>query len=218
VATILECERITGPRGGVVSGPSDRDAELVQALRRGEPDAADRLVATYQSRAYRLARRITGNVEDAEEAVQDAFWSVLQNIALFRGDAAFGTWLYRIVTNGALQKIRRRRGQPLEMALDEVLPVFDEHGRHVSPCVDWSSAVEDASREAELRLALTAAIDELPAHYRPALVLRDVEGLSLAEIAETLGIPIGTVKTRIHRARLFVRNRLTKSLAVGLVV
>jgi RNA polymerase sigma-70 factor (ECF subfamily) len=208
---------MAGPRGVVTLDRIDRDAELVHALRRGEPDAADRLVATYQSRAYRLARRITGNVEDAEEAVQDAFWSVLRKIALFRGDAAFGSWLYRIVTNGALQKVRRRRGQRVEIALDEVLPVFDEHGEHVSPCVDWSSAVEDASREAELRLALTAAIDELPAHYRPALVLRDVEGLSLAEIAETLGIPIGTVKTRIHRARLFVRNRLTESLAVGLV-
>ena len=216
MATILECERMAGSRGVVISDRIDRDAELVQALRRGEPDAADRLVATYQSRAYRLARRITGNGEDAEEAVQDAFWSVLQKIALFRGDAAFGSWLYRIVANGALQKVRRR-GQRLEIALDEVLPVFDEHGEHVSPCVDWSSAVEDASRQAELRLALTAAIDELPAHYRAALVLRDVEGLSLAEIAETLGILSGTVKTRIHRARLFVRNRLTESLAVGLV-
>ena len=216
MATILECERVAGPRGVVISDRIDRDAELVQALRRGELDAADRLVATYQSRAYRLARSITGNVEDAEEAVQDAFWSVLQKIALFRGDAAFGSWLYRIVANSALQKVRRR-GQRLEIALDEVLPVFDEHGEHVSPCVDWSSAVEDASRQAELRLALTAAIDELPAHYRAALVLRDVEGLSLAEIAETLGILSGTVKTRIHRARLFVRNRLTESLAVGLV-
>ena len=217
MATILDSECVAGLRDVVIADRIDRDGELVHALRRGEPDAADRLVATYQSRAYRLARRITGNVEDAEEAVQDAFWTVLQKIALFRGDAAFGSWLYRIVANGALQKIRRRRGQRLEIALDEVLPVFDEHGEHVSPCVDWSSAVEDASREAELRLALTAAIDELPAHYRPALVLRDVEGLSLAEIAETLGIPIGTVKTRIHRARLFVRNRLTESLAVGLV-
>lgn len=200
----------------MISDRIDRDAELVQALRRGEPDAADRLLATYQSRAYRLARGITGNVEDAEEAVQDAFWSVLQKIALFRGDAAFGSWLYRIVANGALQKVRRR-GQRLEIALDEVLPVFDEHGEHVSPCVDWSSAVKDASRQAELRLALTAAIDELPTHYRAALVLRDVEGLSIAEIAETLGILSGTAKTRIHRARLFVRNRLTTSLAVGLV-
>ena len=216
MATILECERTVGPRGLVIADRIDRDAKLVQALRRGEPDAADRLVSTYQSRAYRLARRITGNVEDAEEAVQDAFWSVLQKIALFRGDAAFGSWLYRIVANGALQKVRRR-GQRLEIALDEVLPVFDEYGEHVSPCVDWSSAVEDASRQAELRLALTTAIDELPAHYRAALVLRDVEGLSIAEIAETLGLLSGTVKTRIHRARLFVRNRLTESLAVGLV-
>ena len=210
---ILECENTVPPGRAEVSLRLDRDAELVQSLRRGDPDAADRLVTTYQNRAYRLALGITGNGHDAEEVVQDAFCNVLRKIGLFRGEAAFGSWLYRIVANAACQKLRRRRWQRLEVTLDEVLPVFDENGRHVAPCVDWSASVHDASGAAELRLALTAAIDELPAHFRPALVLRDVEGLPVDEIAEALGLPIGTVKTRIHRARLFLRKRLSEFMA-----
>jgi RNA polymerase sigma-70 factor, ECF subfamily len=216
VATILEYDSMVAPRRAPVPHRIDRDAQLVQALRRGEPTAADRLVETYQGRAYRLACGITGNAQDAEEVVQDAFCSVLRKIDLFRGDAAFGSWLYRIVANGACQKLRRRRWQRLEVTLDEVLPVFDENGRHATQGVDWSAAVDDTSRAAELRLALNAALDELPAHYRAALVLRDVEGVSVAEIAETLGLSIANVKTRVHRARLFVRKRLTELLAVEL--
>jgi len=87
---------------------ADRDWRLVRALRLREPTAADRLVATYSDRAYRLAVRITGNEQDAEEAVQDAFWSVVRKIDTFRGDSAFGSWVYRIVSNGAYEKIRRR--------------------------------------------------------------------------------------------------------------
>jgi RNA polymerase sigma-70 factor (ECF subfamily) len=216
VATILEYESMVSPGRTVVSRRIDRDAELARAVWRGDPDAADRLVTTYQSRAYRLAFGITGNAQDAEEVVQDAFCSVLRKIDSFRGDAAFGSWLYRIVANAAYRKLRGRRRQREKIAVDEVLPVFDESGRHATPCNDWSAVVDDPCRNTELRLALTAALEELPAHYRTALVLRDVEGLSVAEVAETLGLSVENVKSRVHRARLFVRKRLTESLAVRL--
>src|SRR5437016_314776 len=192
---------------------ADRDWRLVRALRLREPTAADRLVATYGDRAYRLAVRITGNEQDAEEAVQDAFWTVVRKIDTFRGDSAFGSWLYRIVANGARQKLRSRRRSRSDFSLDEVLPFFDEQGRHVAGSADWSTGVDDESLQTDLRMVLTSALDELPAHYRTALVLRDLEGLSNVEIAEALGMSIPNVKSRVHRARLFLRKRLTDTMA-----
>ena len=130
--------QIHGSRPGVVHTRADRDCSLVGALRRGEPTAADSLVATYGDRAFRLAIRITGNAEDAEEVVQDALWSVIRKIEMFRGDSAFGSWLYRVVANAAYQRLRKRRGRSADVSLDTVLPVFDRHGRHAEPVADWS--------------------------------------------------------------------------------
>ena len=195
----------------VHSGRGERDGQLVEALRYGEAGAAERLVRTYQGRAYRLAIGITGNPEDAEEVVQDAFWAAIRKIDTFRGEAAFGSWLYRIVVNGACNRIRSRRAQPMELTLDDVLPGFDGNGRHAAPVADWSASVDAPSCRAELRLAVGAAIRELPVRYRAALVLRDVEGLSTAEVAAALGLTLSNAKNRIHRARLFVRKRLTES-------
>src|SRR5438876_4030569 len=111
----------------------DRDGSLVAALRRGEPTAAEDLVAAYGDRACRLATRITGNPQDAEEAVQDAFLSLIRKIDTFRGDSAFGSWLYRIVANAAYQHCRRRGGRVADVSLDKLLRTFDEHGRPVAP-------------------------------------------------------------------------------------
>lgn len=140
--------------------------------------------------------------------------TVIRKIDTFRGESAFGSWLYRIVANGAYYKLRRRQGQRMEIALDDVLPVFDEDGRHAAPVADWSACVDDPCRRAELRLAMSSAIDELPAHYRAALILRDVEGWSCSEVADALSITVGNVKARVHRARLFIRQRLSESLSV----
>src|SRR4029453_6730355 len=179
------------------------DHDIVEALRFRTAGGAETLVAGYGERAYRLARRITGNGQDAEEVVQDAFWTVIRKIDTFRGESAFGSWLYRIVANAAYQKLRGRPYRRHDISLDEVLPLLDESGRHVAPAVDWSPRLDDPGIQVELRLALTAGIDELPATYRMVLVLRDVEGQSNAEIAGALGLTIAVVKTRVHRARLF---------------
>jgi RNA polymerase sigma-70 factor, ECF subfamily len=191
-----------------MGGDGDRDRELVDALRLHAPTAAERLVATYGDRAYRLATGITGNAQDAEEVVQDVFWTVIRKIDTFRGDSAFGSWFYRIVANAAYQKVRGRQSRRAELSLDEVLPLFDEQGRHVAPMADWSARVEDRAVQTELRVALTSAIDKLPTDYRTALLLRDVEGLSHLQMAEVLGLSVATVKTRVHRARLFLRKQL----------
>jgi RNA polymerase sigma-70 factor, ECF subfamily len=186
----------------------DRDRQLVEALRRGEQAAAERLVATYGDRAYRLATRISGSTQDAEEVVQDAFWTVIRKIDTFRGESAFGSWFYRIVANAAYQKLRHQPGRRSEISLDEVLPLFHENGRHAAPIADWSPNVDDPSSQTDLRMALTAAISDLPPDYRTAVILHDVEGLSSLEVAETLDIGVPNVKSRVHRARLFLRKRL----------
>src|SRR5438094_10338332 len=101
----------------------------------------------------------------------------------------------------------------MEIALDDVLPVFDEDGRHVAPVADWSACVDDPCRRAELRLAMSSAIDELPAHYRAAPVLRDVEGWSCSEVADALSINVANVKARAHRGGRSVPRRLAGCLA-----
>ena len=195
--------------GTVVQGRRvDRDRGLVEALRLREPTAVERLVAAYGDRAYRLASGITGNAQDAEEVVQDVFWTVVRKIDTFRGESSFGSWFYRIVANAAYRKLRGGQSRRGDLSLDDALPLFDEQGRHVAPMADWSASLEDHAVQTELRVALTSAIDELPPDYRAALLLRDVEGLSNLQIAEVLGVSVPTVKSRVHRTRLLLRKQL----------
>jgi len=210
--SVLATEPVLETRREAIPPRLDADASLVEALRRREPSAAGELVARFGARAYRLAWRITRNAEDAEEAVQDAFLNVTRKMDTFRGDSAFRSWIYRIVSNAACQKRRGPANRRAELSLDVVLPVFHEDGRHAEPIADWSPAVDDPSRRTELRLALTAAMAELPADYQTAVLLHDVEGLPNSEVAETLGISVGNAKTRVHRARLFLRKRLAEAM------
>ena len=188
----------------------DTDAALVDALRREDPDAAERLLDRYGDRVYRLAVRITGSNEDAEEVTQDALWTVARKIGTFKGESAFGSWIYRIAANAAYQKLRTRKSRARELLLDDLLPAFDDDGRHFEPMDDWSPRVDEQTLQGELRSVLEAAIDALPADYRTALVLHDVEGVSNPDIAATLGISLPAVKSRVHRSRLFVRKRLAE--------
>src|SRR2546422_11229524 len=157
---------------------ADRDWWLVEALRLREPTAANRLVATYGDRAYRLAVRITGNEQDAEEAVQDAFWSVVRKIETFRGDSAFGSWVYRIVSNAAYETVCRRPQAFVDISLDEVLPPFDEDGRHAGVLMDWSSSIDDPAVQTELRAVLSSAAAAVQGHQPAADVSDVVEGLA----------------------------------------
>ena len=186
----------------------DRDAALVEQLRRADAGAVEALVGAYGDRVYRLAIRITGNPSDAEEVVQDTLWTVSRKIDSFRGAAAFGSWVYRNTANAAYQKLRGRRSKRSEVSWEDLGPTFDDEGQHVEVTVDWSRRLKDPAIETELKSVLSTAIDELPMDHRTALLLHDVEGLSNPEIAETLDVKLGTVKSRVHRARLFLRRRL----------
>ncbi len=190
----------------------DRDAALVEGLRRGDQDAPEHLLETYGDRVYRLAIRITGNEQDAEEVVQDALWTAARKIDTFKGESAFGSWVYRITANAAYQKLRTRRGRRQEVSWDALSPGVDEQRPYLEPVADWSGKVEEPALQAELRTVLTAAINELPTDYRTAFLMHDVEGLSNPEIAETLHISLPAVKSRVHRSRLFLRERLARYL------
>jgi RNA polymerase sigma-70 factor (ECF subfamily) len=190
----------------------DRDAALVEGLRRGDQDAPEHLLETYGDRVYRLAIRITGNEQDAEEVVQDALWTAARKIDTFKGESAFGSWVYRITANAAYQKLRTRRGRRQEVSWDALSPGLDEQRPYLEPMADWSGKVEEPALQAELRTVLTAAINDLPTDYRTAFLMHDVEGLSNPEIAETLHISLPAVKSRVHRSRLFLRERLGRYL------
>jgi RNA polymerase sigma-70 factor, ECF subfamily len=191
---------------------NDRDADLVEALRRDDPHAMETLVGTYGDRVYRLGLRITGSQQDAEEVAQDALWTAGRKIGTFKGESAFGSWLYRIAANAAYMKLRSRRAKERELPLDDLLPTLEDNGVHFEPMDDWSERVDDHALRGELRTVLEQAIDELPADYRTALVLHDIEGLSNPEIAESLGISLPALKSRVHRSRLYLRKRLSEYL------
>jgi RNA polymerase sigma-70 factor (ECF subfamily) len=185
------------------------DAQLHQELLHGSLDAVEELVARFGPKTYRLALRITGKPEDAQEVTQDVMWTVARKIDTFKGESALGSWIYRITANAAYQKLRGRRDRD-EVSWETLLPAFDGDGHFAEPVRDWSAAFEDPALQAEARERLRQAIDSLPPDYRTAFVLHDMEGLPNPEIAELLSISLPAVKSRVHRSRLFLRQRLAE--------
>ena len=184
------------------------DVADVARARSGDESAFQALVERHSRSLFRLAYRMTGNEHDAEDVVQETFLKAYRRLEQFEDRAHFGSWLYRIAANAAYQKLRARRSKAHEIAIEDVLPAFDDAGRHFEPMADWSERVDEQALQGELRRVLGAAIDGLPPDYRTALVLHDVEGLSNPDIAEALGISLPAVKSRVHRSRLFVRKQL----------
>lgn len=191
----------------------DPDAVLVESLRRGDEDAPEALVTAYGDRVYRLAVRITGVEQDAEEVVQDALWTAARKIDTFKGESAFGSWLYRITANAAYQKLRSRHGKRQEISWEDLMPAFDASGKRGDVERDWSAQTDEPAIQGELRSLLNRAVSDLPPDYRTAFVLHDVEGMSNPEIAQALKISLPAVKSRVHRSRLFLRQRLAEYMA-----
>ncbi|HLC20837.1 MAG TPA: RNA polymerase sigma factor [Candidatus Methylomirabilis sp.] len=190
------------------------DQKLVQALQRGEPGAVEALLDRYGGWIYRVARRLLNDPRDVEEVTQDVLLAVVRKAQTFKGEAAFSSWLYRIAVNAAYQRLRAKRARP-EVSLEPFLPVFDDEGRYIEPVVDWSSKLNDPAVAEETRAAIERSLSRLPEEYRVVIQLHDVEELPNEEVAATLGLTVAAVKSRVHRARLFLRQELAHLFSPG---
>lgn len=177
--------------------------ELVRAAAGGDEEAFARLVALHEKKVYNLALRMCGNPEDAWDTAQEAFLSAWRGLPSFRGEAGFSTWLYRLTSNAAIDLLRRTKRQRGESSLDDEALGIDAVDRTPSP--------QERAEESELRGAVTAGLARLSDSHRQALVLREVQELSYEEIAQVLEVNLGTVKSRISRARSALRKILQES-------
>jgi RNA polymerase sigma-70 factor, ECF subfamily len=188
------------------------DTDLIERLKAGDEEALEAIFNRYSAKLYNVAQRILGEVADAEEVIQDVFWTAFRKAKSFRGTAQFSTWLYRLTINAALGKIRRSKKNK-EIEYEEYLPKFQKDGHHsVRPVVDWSDTLDEKYAERELQQLLNDALDQLKPVDKSAVVLSDMEGMSDKEIAVMLGLTVSAVKTRLHRARLFLRGKLAVHL------
>ena len=180
---------------------SDDDQSLIEACRAGRTEAFGVLVQRYQDRLYPTILRLTGSAEDALDLLQDAFLRAFEKLGSFHGESSFYTWVYRIAVNLALSGRRRRRSlRTVGLQLGE---------RSVDPASDPS--ITDPTLPLERRerdLLIQAALNALADDHRAVVVMKEFDGLRYEEIAQTLGVPVGTVRSRLHRARLELRERL----------
>jgi RNA polymerase sigma-70 factor, ECF subfamily len=188
----------------------DADHQAVELARSGDYAAFESLVAKHARRVYGTALRIVGRRHDAEEVVQQTFLSVVEHLDEFRGESSFHTWLMRITTNHALVLLRRRAARPtVSLAEDR----FEEDSRglpHPQFIAPWRESPDEIASRHETRQMLTELLDGLDWKYSLVFVLRDLEGLSTHETAEALSISPAAVKVRLLRARLLLRERLTR--------
>jgi RNA polymerase sigma-70 factor (ECF subfamily) len=199
---------IAAARGTSMSIFTEWDEQNVVARAKSRSNATfEQLVKHYERRVFRLAQNITRNNEDAEDVVQNAFIKAFQNLASFRGDSRFYTWLVRITVNEALMKIRRRPRQK-EVSIEDSKETDDSSVP--LEIEDWGPNPEQRYSKQELQQILTTTINELKPGYRTVFQLRDVDGLSTEETAQTLALSVSAVKTRLLRARMTLRNSLNK--------
>ncbi len=179
---------------------------FLKRLQAGDPLAFARLVEENQSQIYNLALRMLGDPHEAEDVLQETFLSAFKSLPDFEGRSSLGTWLYRIASNASLMRLRKK--QPDTISVDE--PVTLDDGESLPrQLADWSNLPEGELLSYETRQVMDDAIAELPRSLRIVFILRDIEGLSTAETGEVLDLSEGAVKTRLHRARLWLRERLS---------
>ena len=177
------------------------DRVLVKKAKNHDFEAFEELVTRYETRVYNLAYKMLGSQEDAEDILQDTFLSAFKSIAGFKEKSSFSTWIYRIATNACLMKLRTKQSRTV--SLDNKSSIITKG------IVDWSGNAEISLDRKELREVINQAVKLLPEMYRAVFVLRDVENLSNSEAAKVLNLSVAAVKSRLHRARLYLREKLS---------
>jgi RNA polymerase sigma-70 factor, ECF subfamily len=189
------------------------DLELVRRIKKGDDQAFREMVDRYHARVYSLAYGVLRNPEDAEEATQDTFLTLYRKIGTFDESKKFFSWFYRVALNHAYSRARRRR--PVStVSLDEALPRFQADGHQASrELAAWADGIEDEAIAKDLAERAAGFIEELPEGYRDVIWMVDVENMRPVDVAETLEISLAALKSRLHRARLYVRQRLSEIAA-----
>jgi RNA polymerase sigma-70 factor, ECF subfamily len=207
-ATETPSDPTSDPSSEPSSATSPSDDELVARARAKDFAAFEQLLGRYEDKVFRLAYRFVRNETDAKEVLQDTFLSIWRKLDTFKGDSQFGSWVYRIAANNALMRLRAQRRHP-EISTEE-LPIgyLDNYGQPMPAGENWAKRPDDQLQSGELREHIQKAVDALPEIYRTVFLIRDVEGLSTEETAQMLDISVPTVKTRLHRARIALRDAI----------
>jgi RNA polymerase sigma-70 factor (ECF subfamily) len=202
------------PAAGATPLGALSDEELVARARGNDVGAFEELVGRHEEKIYRLAMRFTRNETDAAEILQETFLSAWRNLDRFEGKAQFGSWLYRVAVNAALMLLRSQKRHPQVAVEDVTAEALGEAAKDAGPGLgagtDWSRRPDEQFQSEELRRQIQLAVDQLPESQRSVFLMRDVDGLSTEETAELLGVSLPTVKTRLHRARLTLREAITR--------
>ena len=182
------------------------EKEILNHAKKGDRTAQAKIVQKYKRMIYNLGLRLLGNQDEAECILQETFLKVLESLSQFKGDSQLSTWIYRIATNQALMRLRNRKKQYVSFPLDDEIELKDyTHLRQ-----SFTANPLENLLNSELKEKMNASIELLPLKYKSVFILKDVEGLSLKEIGEILGMSIPAVKSNLHRARLFLRDKLTE--------
>lgn len=183
------------------------DCLLIEKMKCGDEDAFEKILKMYQPRVYRLAYRITGSEADAEDVTQNVFLIIFNKIASFKGDSAPFSWIYKITLNASWEILRNRK-RDSHVSIEQYLPEFSNGGRHAETLLDWSDRPEEITTRKEEQKLVRKAIEGLSNEYKKVIMLRDIKGLPGKETAEILDLTVPAVKSRLHRARLYVRDKL----------
>jgi RNA polymerase sigma-70 factor (ECF subfamily) len=196
------------------TAPETTDHHLIAQFKAGSIEAMEKIVERYENQVFTFGLRMCGHVQDAEDIAQETFLNAFRYLDRFREETKLRNWLFKIAARACIRKRRKKKCEPeKELSLDSFVHENGNHARYEIP--DWSDDPSDNVLRSELKQVIDAAILSLPTKYRLVFNLRDIEGFNTEETAEILGISVQSVKTRLHRARLFLRKKISNHYVEG---
>ena len=188
----------------------EAEEALVREFQAGNLDAYDKIAEIYQKKIYALSFNLTRNQMDAQDVTQEVLLTLFKKVHTFQGKSAFSSWVYRITLNATYMKLRSKKKEP-NVSLEDLLPSYNGSGYQQEKIQDWSENTESLLFANETREVIQKAVDQLPEKEKVVFILRDGEGLSTEKVSDILELTIPAVKSRLHRARLFLRKKLSPS-------